>query len=166
MWTILKFKKKNLFLLKKDLLSYLGNDVEFYLPKIKIQKKVNNKLQSKGNFLLGDYLLCFHKSFENKKTITSLKYCKGLKYFLNNFIEEQEEISNFVNKCKTNEDEDGFIKQCFFEFKENGIFKFITGPFTDTGFKIIDRRKTDIKILIGKFTATVSKDNYLFRPVY
>ena len=64
MWAILKFKKENLSLLKKDLLMYLGNDVQFYSPKIKLQKKVKNKIQNKDNFLLGDYLLCFHKSFE------------------------------------------------------------------------------------------------------
>ena len=166
MWTILKFKKENLSLLKKDLLMYLGNDVQFYLPKIKLQKKVKNKLQNRSSFLLGDYLLCFHKSFENKKIISSLKYCKGLKYFLNNFKEEQEEIENFINKCKSNEDAEGFIKQCFFEFKENGIFQFLTGPFINEGFKIIGRQNTAIKILIGKFKATVSKESYLFRPVY
>lgn len=166
MWAILKFKKENLSLLKKDLLNSLGNDVKFYLPKIKLQKKIKNKIQNKGSLLLGDYLLCFHKSFENKKIIDSLRYCKGLKYFLNNFKEQQEEIKNFVEKCKSNEDNEGFIKQCFFEFKESGIFQFLTGPFMNRGFKIIGRQNTNFKILIGKFTATVSKENYLFRPVY
>ena len=166
MWAVLKFKKENLALLKKDLLKYLDNDVQFYLPKIKLQKKIKNKIQNRGSFLLCDYLLCFHKSFENKKIITSLKYCKGLKYFLNNFKEKQEEIKNFINKCKSNEDEEGFIKQCFFEFKGNEIFQFLTGPFLNRGFKIIGTQNTAIKILIGKFKATVSKESYLFRPVY
>ena len=77
----------------------------------------------------------------------------------------QEEIKIFVNKCKSNEDENGFIKQCFFEFKENGIFKFLTGPFINNRFEIIGNQNTTFKILIGKLTATVSKENYLFRPV-
>ena len=165
MWVILKFKKKNLSLLKRDFLKYLGNDVKFYLPKLKLQKNIKNKLHDRESFLLGDYLLCFHKSFENKNVIISLKYCKGLKYFLNNFKEAQEEIKKFVNKCKSNEDQNGFIKQCFFEFKENGIFQFLTGPFINNGFEIIGKQNTTIKILIGKLTATVSKENYLFRPV-
>ena len=126
MWVILKFNKKNLSFLKKDFLKYLGNDVKFYLPKLKLQKKIKNRLQDIESFLLGDYLLCFHKSFENKNVVNSLKYCKGLKYFLNNFQEAQDEIKSFVQKCKTNEDENGFIKQCFFEFKENGIFLFLS----------------------------------------
>ena len=165
MWVILKFKKKNLALLKKDFLKYLGEDVKFYTPKLKLQKNIKNKLQSKESLLLDDYLLCFHKSFENKNVITFLKYCKGLKYFLNNFSEAQEEIKKFINKCKSNEDENGFIKQCFFEFKENGVFQFLTGPFINKGFEIISKQNTTIKILIGKLTATVSKENYLFRPV-
>ena len=77
----------------------------------------------------------------------------------------QEEIKKFVNKCKSNEDQNGFIKQCFFEFKENGIFQFLTGPFINKGFEIICKQNTTMKILIGKLTATVSKENYLFRPV-
>ena len=165
MWVVLKFKKNSLSLLKKEFFNYLGKDVKFYLPKLKMQKKIRNKLYEKESFLLDDYLLCFHKSFENKKIITSLKYSKGLKYFLSNFKDAQEEIKKFINKCKSNEDENGFIKQCFFEFKENGIFQFLTGPFTNKGFRIIDRQNTTIKILIGRLTATVSKENYLFRPV-
>ena len=165
MWAILKYKKNNLPMLKKNLLEYLGNDIKFYLPKINLQKTINNKLYYKCSYLLDDYLLCFHKSFENKKIITALKYCKGLKYFLNNFREQQAEICKFIDKCKKHEDKDGFIKQCFFEFKEDSIFQFMNGPFINTDFKIIDRKKTTIKILIGKFTATVSKNNYLFRPV-
>ena len=39
MWVVLKFNKNNLSLLKKDFLKYLGNDVKFYLPKLKLQKK-------------------------------------------------------------------------------------------------------------------------------
>ena len=165
MWVILKFDKKNLSLLKKDFLKNLGNDVKFYTPKLKLQKKIKNKLQNIESFLLGDYLLCFHKSFENKDIINSLKYTKGLKYFLNNFKETQEEIKNFIKKWKSNEDEHGFIKQCFFEFKENGIFQFLTGPFINSKFKIVDRQNSKLKILIGRFTTTVSKENYLFRPV-
>ena len=165
MWVILKFDKKNLSLLKKDFLKNLGNDVKFYTPKLKLQKKIKNKLQNIESFLLGDYLLCFHKSFENKDIINSLKYTKWLKYFLNNFKETQEEIKNFIKKCKSNEDEHGFIKQCFFEFKENGIFQFLTGPFINSKFKIVDRQNSKLKILIGRFTTTVSKENYLFRPV-
>ena len=34
---------------------------------------------------------------------------------------------------------------------KNGIFQFLTGPFINKGFKIVDRQNNAIKILIGKF---------------
>ena len=40
MWIILKFEKKTFFFLKKEFLSKLGKDTEFYLPKISIQKNI------------------------------------------------------------------------------------------------------------------------------
>ena len=37
MWTIIKFEKKKLELLKEDLRKKLGKDFIIYIPKIKIQ---------------------------------------------------------------------------------------------------------------------------------
>ena len=53
-----------------------------------------------------------------KKFFNSLKYCKGLKYFLTNFSSSQKEIENFISKCKENEDTNGYLKQSFFNFGE------------------------------------------------
>ena len=47
MWTVLKFDKKNLSLLKKDLSDKLGKDFQIYIPKLIIQKYKNNKLVTK-----------------------------------------------------------------------------------------------------------------------
>ena len=38
MWTVLKFDKKKLNLLKQDFLKNLGQDCEFYIPKLILQK--------------------------------------------------------------------------------------------------------------------------------
>ena len=38
MWTIIKFDKNNLAFLTKDLHKKLGDDLNFYLPKLLIQK--------------------------------------------------------------------------------------------------------------------------------
>ena len=38
MWTVIKFDKKNLALLKKDFSIKLGKDVEFYSPKIQLKR--------------------------------------------------------------------------------------------------------------------------------
>ena len=43
MWTVLKFDKKNLALLKEDLTKKLGKDFKIYIPKLRIQKYKNNK---------------------------------------------------------------------------------------------------------------------------
>ena len=38
MWAVLKINKKNLESLKKDLCDKLGEDVKFYIPKLKLKK--------------------------------------------------------------------------------------------------------------------------------
>ena len=42
MWAVLKIDKKNLFFLKKDLEKKLGEEVQFYNPKILIQRIPKN----------------------------------------------------------------------------------------------------------------------------
>ena len=165
MWVVLKFEKKNLSLLKNDFYIKLGSAPKFYLPKLKIQKYSKNKLNDKETFLLGDYLLCFHSSFRNNNIIEILKYCKGVKYFLSGFSKSQIEIKEFVNKCKINEDERGYIKQSFFEFKGRKKFKFLSGPFTNKIFSIINENRFKIKASIGNLNTIVSKEDYLYSPI-
>ena len=81
MWTILKFEKKKLELLKTDLRKKIGNDFKIYIPKIRVQKYKNNKLINKEFDLLGDYLFCFHENLNSKREINSLRFLRGLKYF-------------------------------------------------------------------------------------
>ena len=92
MWTVLKFDKKKLNLLKQDFLKNLGQDCEFYIPKLILQKYSKNKLIQKEFNLLGDYLFCFHKNLDKINTQNQLKFCRGLKYFLNGYNESQNEI--------------------------------------------------------------------------
>ena len=82
MWAVLKIDKKNLELLKNEFKKKLGDDVQFYTPKLQLKKFLNKKIYKKEILLLGDYLLCFHKDFSKKSVLTSLRYCKGLRYFL------------------------------------------------------------------------------------
>ena len=165
MWTVIKFDKKYLKSLKKDFSEKLNNGLEFYVPKIKIQKNANNKLCNNETLLLGNYLLCFHESFSNPNIINTLRYCKGVKYFLNDFLNSQDEITEFVKKCKLNENNEGYIKQSFFDFKNIKRLKFISGPFTNMIFNLISESDTKIKAQIDNFKITVSKNSYLFRPV-
>ena len=98
MWTVLKFDKKNFHLLKEDLKKKVGCDCIIYRPKIRVQKYKNNKLISRELDLLDDYLLCFHKKFQKKSIINQLKFSRGLKYFLDGFVESQLEVKNFLSE--------------------------------------------------------------------
>ena len=165
MWAILKFEKNNLSLLKDDLNKKLGQNTKIYIPKIRIQKFQNNKLKSKEINLLGDYMFFFHKNLKEKKIINSLRYTRGLKYFLNGFNQSQKEIEKFIEKCKVSENQDGFLSKEFFELELNKKYKFSSGPFSDKIFQIINLQRNRIKVLIGNMKTTIKRKEFLFTPV-
>ncbi len=165
MWTVIKFDKRNLSTLKSDFFKKLGCDVKFYIPKIKLKKFIKKKTVCNEKLILEDYLFCFHKKFSKKSVITSLKYCKGLKYILSDFLSSQIEIEKFISKCKENEDEEGFIQPTFFDFMNKKNYEFISGPFTNMMFNIISQNKLFIRAFIGNYRITVSKGDNLIRPV-
>ena len=47
MWTVIKFEKKQINFYRQDLTKKLGSNHKIYIPKIKIQKYIKNKLISK-----------------------------------------------------------------------------------------------------------------------
>jgi len=165
MWVVIKFKKENLSLLKEDLKKKLGTSPKIYIPTLQLFYTKKNKNFKKKLFILGDYLFCFHKSFEDKKIISSIKYCKGLKYIVEGFKDSQTEIKKFIYHCSKHEDNNGYLKQTFFEISTQKDFKFISGPFSDMIFQIINIQKNKIKILVGNLVTTISdKKNYLYQP--
>ena len=154
MWTIIKFDKKNLELLKLDFKKKLGSDPIIYSPKLFVQKYKKNKLIGKEFDLLGDYLFCFHKNFQNSSTINTLKYSRGLN-----------EIASFIRKCKESENDKGYLTQGFFDIFENTEYKFTSGPFAEKIFKIVNMQKDSIKILLGNIKTTINKNSFLFKPI-
>jgi len=165
MWAILKFNKKNLETLKRDLSKILGKDFIFYMPKMRVEKYKNEKIISKEFYLLDDYLFCFHKKIGNKNNLNALQYSKGLKYFLKGFYQSQSQIQNFIKKCKECENKDGYLSQEFFELNCTKNFKFTSGPFVNEIFKIIEFQGKKIKILLGNLKTTINKKDFLFKPV-
>ncbi len=165
MWTVIKFDKKNLEFLKKDFKQKLGQDVIIYCPKFLLQKYKNNKLIKKELRLLGDYLFCFHSKFKNSDTFNLLKFTRGLKYFLNGFLESQEDINKFIKKCRECENEKGYLTQSFFKILENKDYKFTSGPFSDKIFKIINFEKNKLNILLGNINTTLKLNDYSFKPL-
>ena len=163
MWVVLKIKSKEFSILKEGFLKILGNDVKFYLPKIKIQKFKKNKVKNHEIKILGDYLFCHHEKLKNSNFLQSLKNTKGLKYFLENSTYNQSQIKNFIEKCKENEKE-GFISQNFFDTIINKKAIFISGPFTNMIFKIISEHKNKLKIIVGGLKTTINKNaGYLYQ---
>ena len=81
------------------------------------------------------------------------------------FSSSQEEIVKFINKCKKFENRNGYIEQNFFQLQENSKYKFASGPFIDTIFKIISIQQNRIKILMGDLKTTIKKKDFLFNPV-
>ena len=165
MWAILKFEKNNLSLLKDDLNKKLGQNTKIYIPKLRIQKFQNKKLKSKEINLLGDYIFCFHSNLKEKKIVNSLRYTRGLKYFLDGFNQSQKEIEKFIEKCKVSENQDGFLSKEFFELELNKKYKFSSGPFSDKIFQIINLQRNRIKVLIGNMKTTIKRKEFLFTPV-
>ena len=165
MWTIIKFDRKNIGILKEDFKKKLGKDVTIYSPKLLIQKYKKNKPFNKEFNLLGDYLFCFHRDFKNPETLNLLKFTRGLKYFLGGFNESQDEIEKFIKKCKESENAKGYLTQNFFDICKNSNYKFTSGPFSERIFKIINLQKNKINILLGNIRTTIKNEEFSFTPL-
>ena len=108
------------------------------------------------------------RSIVNKKAnsaVNQLKFSRGLKYFLDGFTELQEDVQNFVEKCKNLEDSKGYISEGLFEININSNYKFSSGPFAEKIFKIVNLQKNKIDILMGSLKTTINKKEFLFTPV-
>ena len=165
MWTVIKFDRKEFEFLKKDFEKFFGKDIKIYVPKLFFHRYKKNRIVIKEFNLLGDYLFCFHDKFKNPQIINSLKFTRGLKYFLNGFTDSQEEINKFIKKCKDSEDRNGYLTQNFFDLCVNSSYEFTSGPFTEKIFRIIDLQKNKINILLGNIKININKKKFLFRPV-
>ena len=165
MWVVLKSKKNKVKYLVNEIKKRYGKEISFFIPKIQINKIKNFKMFTEEKNLLGDYILCYHPSFQDKKFLNNLKYTRGLKYLLVEFTHSQKNIINFIDNCKNFEDPNGFIKQNFFQINIKDDLKFLSGPFTNQIFSIINEQRSKFNILLGNFKTSVSKEKYLFRSV-
>jgi len=166
MWIIAKYKQNEFNILKDAFIKTLGDNLDFYIPKIKYQKIINNKIRTFEKSILEDYLICYHPKFESLQTLNKLKYTRGLNFFLNGFKQNQNQIFNFVKHCKKYENKEGFITKEFFDEINSKKGKFITGPFAEIMFQVLSRQKNSLKILIGNIKTTISKNTlYLYRPI-
>ena len=64
------------------------------------------------------------------------------------------------------ENEKGYLTQAFFKSIITKKAKFISGPFTNMFFEIIEKQKNKLKIIVGNVVTTKSDNtNYLYRPI-
>tara|TARA_S200000501_G_scaffold374895_1_gene425501 strand:+ start:3246 stop:3740 length:495 start_codon:yes stop_codon:yes gene_type:complete len=164
MWVIAKYEKKKLNFFINNLKKNLGEDFVIYSPFMEVKSFVKNQVIKKKINILEDYIFCYSKKFSKKNTFNQLRYLKGLKYFLEGFFESQNEISEFIKKCKDSENINGAISSNFFELILNRKYKFNSGPFLNAVFKLVEIRKRKLKVLIGNKVTTINKD-ILVRPV-
>lgn len=159
MWVVAKYKPKEFKILKESFYKILGEMPEFYNPKIKYERYVKNKRKVFEKNILGNYIICKHNKFKDHTLINLLKNSRGLSYFLNGYQLNQKELNNFIKLCKFHEDEAGFLKQDFFRITKKNKAKFISGPFTQMIFDIIEEKGKKLKILINNINMTISKNS-------
>ena len=165
MWIVAKVKFREINIFKKDLTEKVGSKVNFYSPTVECQQIKKNKIRKYEKQILENYVFCYHEKFSLRSFITQLKFAKGLVCFLNGYNFNQKEITNFIDYCRSFENKDGYLTPAFFNTTLTQKAKFISGPFTNMIFQILERKKNKIKILLGNIVTTVSNNTkYLYRP--
>ena len=165
MWTVIKINRKKLNFLKNDLKKKIESETVIYSPKTFIgYKSANKKNKIREIHLLGDYIFCYNKHFDKSNILNKLKFLRGIKHLLIGSINSQKEIKFFIDKCKKSETHDGYITNNFYDLCLKSDYKFLSGPFVDNIFKILEFQKNKLKILVGTIKTTIKKDEIAFRP--
>ena len=166
MWLVAKIKKKELGLFKKELIEKFGSGVNFYHPKVEHQKYIKNKIKKIEKFLLENYIFCYHEKFDQTKAVEKFKFLKGLEYFLQGYYQNQNEIIKFIKHCKSFENKNGYLSQDFFNSLIIKKAQFVSGPFTNMIFEILEKQKNKLKVLVGNIVTTVPDNRkYSYYPV-
>jgi len=166
MWVVAKIKGKELENFKKNLVKESKSEIKFYCPKIRHYRYFKNKIKKYETYILENYIFCFHDKFKKSSFLNELKFTKGLNYFLTGNEENQNEIKSFVEHCMSCENKNGYITAEFFKNIITHKARFVSGPFTNMMFEVLERKKNKLKILVGNIVTTISdKANYLYRPI-
>jgi len=165
MWTVVKIKKNyNVKNFKSNLKNLFLVCPEIYSPKILQQEVRGNKFYKKSNYILGNYLLIFHEKLKDKFFYNRLSFVKGVDVVLKGFELSQKEIKYFVDKCKKNENKNGYLIQDFFINNLNDKIRFCSGPFVNFAINLIEVQKSKVSVLAGKYKILVNKKNNYLVP--
>ena len=77
----------------------------------------------------------------------------------------QKDISEFIHNCKKHENESGYLCTNFIKTNIENNYKFISGPFVEKIFKILNIQKNKILILMGNIKTSIKPEEHLFYPV-
>jgi len=166
MWVAFRYNHQEYDLLKENLKQKIGDGIKFYNPKIKYSKVIKNKQKKCEKHILENYAFCYFEQFKEKNFLSKISNIKGLNYFLHGHIQQQKEIVQFINFCMSNENEDGTLSSSFFSQLESKRAQFISGPFANLFFDIIEKKKNKLKILLGGIVTTIeTNSNILYHPV-
>ena len=166
MWVVAKIKINNLNTFKKNISEKIGVDIKFYQPKLEYYKYFGDKIKKYEKFVLENYIFCYHQKFNKTNFLNEIRFLKGLEYFLHGYNQNQNQIIKFIEYCKSYENDKGYLTQSFFKAMINKKAKFLSGPFANMAFEIIEKQKNKLKILVGNVVTTVSdKNNYIYRPI-
>ena len=166
MWVVAKIKSRELEIFKENLIKKFGKETKFYYPKIEYHKYYGDKVKRFEKYILESYIFCYHEKFIKTSVINEIKFLKGLQYFLEGYNQNQNNIIKFIEYCKTFENEKGYLTQSFFKAIITKKAKFISGPFTNMIFEILEKQKNKLKILVGNIVTTIpNKTHYLYRPI-
>ena len=158
MWTVVKINKNcNIKDLEINLNNLFADKPIIYSPKILQQIIKGNKFYNKNHYILGSYLLIFHKNLCNKFLFKKLNFIKGINIVLKGFEYSQNEIKYFVEKCKKNENKKGYLVQDFFVNGFNNKIKFSSGPFVNFVISLLEVKRNKISVLAGKYKILVNK---------
>ena len=115
MWIVAKIKIQEINIFKKKLIEKFGKEINFYSPKITYSKYSKNKFKKFDKFILENYIFCFHKNFNDIGIINRIQFIRGVQYILNGHKQNQNEIKEFINYCKSFEDKNGYLIPAFFK---------------------------------------------------
>mgnify|MGYP003716499267 CR=1 FL=1 len=108
---------------------------------------------------------CFY-NIDNDLSANEIRFLKGLEYFLNGHCQSQNEIIKFIKHCKAFESAEGYLSPTFFKTLIMKKAQFISGPFTNMIFEILEIQKNKLKVLVGNIVTTISdKKNCLYCPI-
>ena len=165
MWIVVKYEKKKIGILIKELKKNFSNDLEIYNPKFRTKFKMKNKIIINELSLLGDYLFCYHKNFNNANTLNLLKFTRGIKDLINGYKSSQNDIKDFINRCRKSENTEGYLTNNFYNLYENSKFRFHSGIFSNFIFKIINLQKNKMNILLGNLRITTKKEKFILKSI-